>query len=126
MEVIKLENNFEDERGFIRDILAHEEVDSVTIIHSKANCSRANHFHKETIQWNYIMSGKVEYLSQRDGEEVKSVILEKGDLIKTGKMEKHALNAIDDSMILVLTKGPRGGKDYESDTFRLDTPLKLK
>jgi hypothetical protein len=25
--------------------------------------------------------------------------------------------------MLVLTRGPRGGDDYESDTFRLEVPL---
>ena len=38
-------------------------------------------------------------------------------------MEKHALVGLEDSEMLVFTEGPRGGKEYESDTFRLDNPL---
>ena len=38
-------------------------------------------------------------------------------------MERHAFQAIEDTTFLVLTRGPRGGENYETDTFRLDIPL---
>jgi hypothetical protein len=50
-------------------------------------------------------------------------VLEKGDLIVNRPLERHAFEAIDDCRMLVLTRGPRGGEDYEKDTFRLDAPL---
>jgi hypothetical protein len=30
---------------------------------------------------------------------------------------------MENSEVMVFTKGPRGGKEYESDTFRLGVPL---
>jgi hypothetical protein len=34
-------------------------------------------------------------------------------------MEKHAFFGLTKYTMLVFTKGPRGGKEYENDTFRL-------
>ena len=43
--------------------------------------------------------------------------------MKSDVYEAHALHALEDSVLLILTRGPRGGEDYESDTYRLDKPL---
>ncbi|MDA2932521.1 hypothetical protein MYX19_05145 [Nitrospinae bacterium AH-259-F20] len=40
--------------------------------------------------------------------------------------EEHGFVAIKDSTILVLTYGPRGGEDYERDTYRLSPDESLK
>ena len=45
------------------------------------------------------------------------------DLIKIETKEHHAIKALSYSEILVFTKGPRGGKEYESDTYRLKKNL---
>jgi hypothetical protein len=57
------------------------------------------------------------------GEEPTEVVLEPGDLIVNVPLEHHAFESLDDSSMLVLTQGPRGGENYETDTFRLDVPL---
>ena len=41
----------------------------------------------------------------------------------TGKNESHAIKAVKDSEFLVFTQGPRGGKEYENDTYRLKNQL---
>jgi quercetin dioxygenase-like cupin family protein len=46
-----------------------------------------------------------------------------GDFTVTKPHVRHALVGLDDAELLVFTSGPRGGKEYESDTFRLDVPL---
>jgi len=38
-------------------------------------------------------------------------------------MEAHALQALEDTTMVVMTRGPRGGREYESDTFRLSELL---
>ena len=49
--------------------------------------------------------------------------MEKGDFAVTEPHEQHALVGLENSEVLVLTKGPRGGTEYESDTYRLEIPL---
>ncbi len=124
MEIIKLKPNFEDERGTILDILTNEPVEHVTVISSAKDVVRGNHFHKDTVQWVYVQSGKLKSLTQFEGENVVSNILEPGDLIKTEKLERHALHTLEYTVFFVFTKGPRGGENYEKDTFRLDKPLR--
>lgn len=123
MDVIKITPDVEDERGTIADILRREAIDSVTLITSKKGALRGNHYHKETIQYVYVMEGRLKVLSQMPGEPVQTAVLEKGDLIVNVAHERHAFLALEDCEFLVLTKGPRGGKNYEDDTYRLDAPI---
>jgi len=115
--------NFEDHRGTIKDILFREPVDHVTVIHSRKGVVRGNHYHKETWQWAYITEGSIRYLWRLGDGKVEETILKAGDLILTAALEHHALEALEDSTFFVFTRGPRGGQDYESDTYRLDQPL---
>ena len=127
----KLVPAFEDDRGLILDILEGESVDAVTYISFKNRAIRANHFHKETIQWNYVLSGKLKYCNRvidknllEDGEsEATEEILYPGDFCVSYPWEAHAFQGIEDSEMLVLTRGPRSGMNYEKDTFRLENPL---
>ena len=63
-------------------------------------------------------------LTQMPGAPVIATILEKGDLAKTEPLERHAMIALEDAAFMVFTRGPRGGEDYETDTYRLSEPLK--
>ncbi|HJO88115.1 MAG TPA: cupin domain-containing protein [Alphaproteobacteria bacterium] len=119
----KITSDFEDERGSITDILRQEPIDYVTIITSKKGALRGNHVHKETVQYVYVMEGKLKALSQMPDEPVCTTVLEAGDLIVNVPNEGHAFEALEDTTFLVLTRGPRGGENYEDDTFRLETPL---
>jgi quercetin dioxygenase-like cupin family protein len=123
MKVDVIKPAFSDERGEIIDILKNSPVEYATLITSKKGAVRANHFHKETFQWVYMLEGRMRIRAQMPGEQVEEVILKKGELIVNVPHESHAFEALDDCTMLVLTRGPRGGDDYEKDTFRLDKPL---
>jgi hypothetical protein len=123
MEIKRVNPSFQDKRGTIQDILINEPIEHITVITSKKDVTRGNHFHKKTIQWVYVHSGKLKSLTQKENENVVSRILEPGDLIKTEVLEKHALKILEYSIFYVFTKGPRGGDNYENDTYRLDKPL---
>ena len=123
MKIIKTEINHQDNRGSIVDLLENQNINAITFISFNKGAVRANHYHKKTTQWNYITKGKIKLVTQIDNGPIEEKILEKGDLAVTVPMEKHALVGMEDSEMLVFTEGPRGGKEYESDTFRLDKPL---
>ena len=53
----------------------------------------------------------------------KKITLIPGDIAVTKPGEAHALIGKTFCKCLVFTKGPRGGKEYETDTFRLKKPL---
>ena len=123
MEKLKVVPVFTDHRGEIIDLLENENINAVTVITFSKGAVRANHYHKQTTQWNYIMSGSIKLLSQAPGESVIETIMQPGDFVVTGPNVSHALVALESSSLMVFTRGPRGGKEYESDTFRLETPL---
>jgi quercetin dioxygenase-like cupin family protein len=123
MKVVSISPTHSDARGDIIDILRNSVIEYATLITSKRGAVRANHYHEQTFQYVYLLDGRMRVVSQMPGEQPEEVILKKGDLIVNVPYERHAFEAIDDCVMLVLTRGPRGGEDYEKDTFRLDVPL---
>lgn len=123
MEVTKLPISFQDNRGEIIDVLEKGHIEYVTIIHSRKDSVRGNHYHKETYQHLCVLSGKLRVVSQIPGEKPTEAILVAHDLMVSIPGERHAFEALEDTTFLVLTRGPRGGGDYEKDTYRLDVPL---
>ena len=123
MIVKKIKNDFEDNRGAIRDILVKEKIDFVTIIFNKKDSVRGNHYHKETVQYLYVLEGSILVASKFEGKEIEKKILTEGDLLLNEPFEWHAIKSIEDSKLLILTRGLRGGEDYEADTFKIDEPI---
>ena len=119
----KLKNNFKDKRGRIVDIFTNQPKDHCTLVTFKKKAVRGNHFHKKTIQWNYLIKGKLELLTKKNKHKIIRTLMKEGDLVETSKNESHAIKALKNSEFLVFTQGPRGGKEYENDTFRLKNPI---
>mgnify|MGYP001203036181 CR=1 FL=1 len=123
MNVVHRNPAHEDSRGVITDILEDNDVECVSIITSTEGAVRGNHYHKETTQYTYIISGSMRVLEQAPGEPVEEHILEPGDLIVTPPMVSHVFVAVEDSLFIACAHGPRRGKQYEDDTYRLEKPL---
>ena len=116
---------FKDKRGTITDIFYKKNIQHVAIIRSNKGALRGDHYHKQTTQYMYITRGSLEYWYKKynSKKKPKKKLLKVGDLIKTPPYEMHALKIIDDNEFIVFTVGKRGGKDYESDTFRFSPSL---
>ena len=123
MKIIDYSVSFRDERGEISDLIENESINAITRITIKKNAVRGNHYHLETWQWNYVVKGSMKLVTYMPGEQRREVVLNAGDLAVTEPKEHHALIGLEECDVLVFTKGPRGGKEYESDTFRLEQPL---
>ena len=115
--------DFEDDRGTIMDILVDTPRDHATIIFTKKGCVRGNHYHKLSEQTDFLVSGKMKLFTQKPGEEVVETILEPNSLTEMEKEEAHAFEALEDSVFITFVKGPRGGNEFENDTYRLSKPL---
>lgn len=113
----------QDSRGQIVDIMESINFNYATIITSVKGVTRGNHYHKKTIQWVYVIKGKLLAHSRMPEGQIQRAIISTGDIVKNVPFEHHALTALEDTEFLVLTSGLRGGKDYEKDTFRLDVPM---
>jgi quercetin dioxygenase-like cupin family protein len=123
MELIKLIPAFTDARGSITDLISDDEINAVTLISFTKGAVRANHYHEHTVQWNYVISGQILLVTQIPGNEKIERVLNVGDFAVTRENERHALMGVTEAEVLIITKGPRAGAQYENDTYRLSEPL---
>tara|TARA_B100001175_G_C19293534_1_gene534733 strand:+ start:47 stop:433 length:387 start_codon:yes stop_codon:yes gene_type:complete len=113
---------FKDKRGLIADVIYNTKINHIAYITTKKNNIRGNHYHKKTIQYTFVLEGKIKYyFKSKKANKVSQLTLKKGDLIKSKLNEIHAFKTLSKkSIMLALTSGIRGGKDYEKDTFRVE------
>ena len=119
VNVEKIESVHSDERGIITDIL-NKDIGHVGIITCNKDSSRANHYHKQSIQYSYILSGKFEVLiaSIENTKDVEKVILNAGEIITIQPGIVHTFNALEDSSMLDMVSQSREGFGYENDVVK--------
>ena len=120
-DLVKLPSGYEDSRGIIQP-LSDLNMKSASLIVSKPNSWRANHYHKKDWHFIYVLKGSFEYYFRKTNstEEIKKKIVKKGDLLFTGPLVDHAMLYTEETRIIVLSKHPRDQKTYEEDTVRID------
>jgi quercetin dioxygenase-like cupin family protein len=122
MKKIKIKTAFQDHRGLIQDLFYKENINHVALITTKKKgVVRGNHYHKKSTQFMYILSGSLKYWHKKVNSKKKAQVIRvrKGELVKTPPHEIHALTFDEKNEFIVFSKGLRGGKDYEKDTFRV-------
>ncbi|MGA8259276.1 MAG: hypothetical protein WB783_03600 [Arenicellales bacterium] len=120
----KLESHVDD-RGRIADVFYRRNVNHVALIESRGGAVRGNHYHKATIQHVLITKGSLEYWYKSVGSHgaAKCEVLGVADVVSTPPNEIHAMRMLEDTQFIVFSEGNRGGKDYESDTFRVSVSI---
>ena len=114
-----------DDRGFITDIFVKKNMNHACLIKSWIGAVRGNHYHKMTTQYTYIISGEMEYYWRNmigsDSSPVQSRVIGPGDLVMSDPFEIHAMKCLSPHgcTFIAFAEGPRGGEEYESDTFRV-------
>jgi quercetin dioxygenase-like cupin family protein len=117
MRIYRPSRNHADDRGMIRDLI-DQRIDTVTLIHTVEGGVRGNHYHEMTVQWTYVLKGKLEVTNGLQTE-----VAEPGVLVSHPPGDPHAWRALVDTDCLVFTRGPRSGGGYEGDTHDLTEPL---
>ena len=70
MNIQQIKLTFEDSRGQITDIVEQIDFNGATIISSKAGSIRGNHYHKESVQYIYVLEGKMVSRSKKMREKL--------------------------------------------------------
>lgn len=117
---VALDDAHVDNRGSIQS-LVNFPVKNVSLITSKKDTIRSNHYHKTDWHYMYMLSGKAEYYFRSTGtrEPLKKVIFKQGDLIFTPPLEDHVTVFLEDSTLLAMSRNPRDQEAYESDVVRV-------
>ena len=111
-------DRFEDERGVIQDLIT-QPIDAVTEIFTWAGGVRGNHVHNATTQFTYIVSGSLQVTHRTPGREPVTRVHSAGDMLCDRPGVAHAWLALENTTVLVFTRGPRSGANYEDDVVRL-------
>jgi quercetin dioxygenase-like cupin family protein len=113
----------EDKRGTIVDIFYKNNIEHVSYVTTKKGSIRGNHYHPNTTQYILFLNGSAKYwYKPKDGtNKAKFVKCSKGDIVMSPPNEIHAVEFLDDTDFIEFLKGKRGGKDYESDTIRVNS-----
>ena len=122
MKLRNVKIDFKDDRGEISDLFYDEKINHVADIKTYHNCIRGNHYHKKTTQHIFVYKGFLEYWYKdlKSREAPKKIIVNENQIVSTPPLEIHALKITKINFFIVFATGQRGGKDYESDTFRVE------
>ncbi|MBO9457888.1 hypothetical protein [Labrenzia sp. R5_0] len=111
---------FVDARGTIQPIL-DSQMGGCALITSKAGAIRANHYHQSDWHYSYVISGKIKYFHRPVGSDEKPTteIFETGSVFYSPPMVEHAMEFLEDTTFIVVSKHSRDKDDYEEDVIRV-------
>lgn len=110
---------FTDARGSIFDVL-EEKVGHIGIVTFKKGATRANHYHKKSTQYSYVLEGKLKLtVSDIDGNNKKVITLIPGMMTTIPAKTIHIYTALVKSKIIDITTLGRNDNGYEKDTVRV-------
>jgi len=116
--------DFKDRRGTIMDIFVKEPYEHCVIVYSNKGAVRGSHFHKLSQQSDFMLFGKMTAYSRKQGsKKIEKFTVSQNDFTTWDKGEAHEFIALEKCAFLSFVNGPRGGDQYESDTYRLKIPL---
>lgn len=112
---------FEDDRGQIFDLF-EESVHHVGLITFKEGAVRAKHYHKQSVQYSYVLEGTIDLIvcpsDRLDEREV--IEMTPGTIASIDPGVVHAYRAKTDASILDLTTLSRADNGYEDDVVRVE------
>ncbi len=126
-DIIKLPNGYDDERGIIQP-LCDLNMKSASLIVTKPNSWRANHYHKKDWHFIYVLEGEFEYYYKKTNsdEKVKKIIVKKDQLLFTGPLVDHAMLYTEETKLLVVSKNPRDQKNENNQRTKIKEENKFE
>jgi dTDP-4-dehydrorhamnose 3,5-epimerase len=122
MKIEHIKPDFVDSRGAITDLLVKSGI-GITYIFTEKGAVRGNHYHKKTVQYEYILNGELMYYC-RKGEKgkISSARVSAGDLVCINPREVHTFKSITDSEILSFNFLGEGNS-LKKDTYKPNFPI---
>lgn len=119
--IVSLPAAFEDARGAIQT-LVDGGVQSIQIITSKANTVRANHYHKTDSHYMFVLTGTMKYMHRPVGEVSAPswLLVKEGQLVYTPPLVEHAVEFLEDCVLINIATKPRDQSSYEDDLVRVN------
>lgn len=90
----------------------------VMLLESKKGTVRANHWHKTDAHVMHIISGEAKYYEENKDGELDIQLMGPGDSVFTGPGIPHAIEFLEDTLMVVCTKNPRDYESYMGDLVK--------
>ena len=119
--ILSLPAPFSDSRGEIQTLVSGG-FHSLQVITSCQGSVRANHYHLNDSHYMYVISGSFKYFFRQPGssDSPEWILVTAGQMIFTPPMLEHAVEFLEDSVFLNITKESREQSDYEKDIVKVD------
>jgi quercetin dioxygenase-like cupin family protein len=111
----------EDERGVIHHLTDNIPTTSLSVISCVKGAVRANHRHLNDYHICVLTKGSMNYYERPAGSKEKPVktFISTGEPFFTKTMVEHAMEFLEDSEFVCLSKLSRTSENYEKDTVRV-------
>ena len=118
--MVKLDPAHEDDRGSIQS-LVNFPMKNLSLISSKKDSVRSNHYHLTDWHYMYVLSGSFDYYYRptNSDEKLKCIRVKSGEMVFTPPMEDHATVFLEDCSLLAISRNPRDQEAYEDDVRRV-------
>ena len=118
--LVELDPPHVDDRGSIQS-LVNFPMKNISLISSKKDTIRSNHYHLTDWHYMYVLSGSFDYYYRpTDSDEaLQCVRVVAGEMIFTPPMEDHATVFLEDCDLLAMSRNPRDQETYEEDVRRV-------
>ncbi|MBO7573840.1 MAG: WxcM-like domain-containing protein [Bacilli bacterium] len=104
-----------DERGSLSQLI-HDGFKQINVLESKKGVERGSHFHKESIEAFYVISGSVKVIlwSKNEKEEV---VFNKGDFFEIHPFVLHNMLFLSDCLMVQMYDRPVEKEDGTKDIY---------
>lgn len=109
---------FADNRGTLTQ-LVHTGYTQINVVASKAGILRGSHYHKQSTEVFYVISGTVEVTLSREDKEEKATF-QSGDFFQIEPNTVHSLYYQEETILVVLYDIPVELENGEKDIFPQD------
>ena len=109
---------FCDERGCLNQ-LVHDGYKQINVLESYSGVARGGHYHKETKEAFFIVSGSVEVSLMKD-DEAETVLFSKNDFFEIAPYVVHSMFFPEDCVMLAMYDKPVERADGSKDIYSAD------
>lgn len=123
---VNLGPSYKDQRGSIDMILESQTINSISIISSRSNTTRAKHWHKADSHYCLVTKGEIHYFEQpiNNLDKITMEVIKEGELFYTPPNVVHEMYFPIDTTFHCYSTLSRTSSNYENDTTRVDYSLK--
>jgi len=124
--IINLGPSYKDARGSIDMILENQTINSVSIISSEPDTTRAKHWHRADSHYCLVTKGEIHYFEQPidNPEKITMQVVKEGELFYTPPNVVHEMYFPIQTVFHCYSTLSRTSNDYEKDTTRVDYSLR--